>query len=73
MSEKLVIRGKVDESKHEGKRSEVRRMQEAENQLHEFYELPRNQVNHEDNLNHLDGYWYKGTYFHKGVGQRRKV
>ena len=41
MSEKLIIKGKVDESKHEGKASEIRRMQEAENQVREWlYETP---------------------------------
>lgn len=36
MSEKLIIKGKVDDSKHEGKISELKRIAEAENQLREW-------------------------------------
>lgn len=28
-----------------------------------------NAARHQDNLNRLHGYFYKGTYYHKGVGQ----
>lgn len=32
----------------------------------------QNRVNHLDNLRHLDGYFYHGTYFVDGVGRPGK-
>ena len=76
MGAEKFITGKVDDSRHEGRAAERRRLQETDQQLHDFYEgvdvIPRNQQNHQDNLNRLHGYYYKGTYYHQGVGQKSK-
>lgn len=40
MSKEKFISGKKDDCKHEGKRGEIKRIQEAENQLKDYWQQP---------------------------------
>lgn len=80
MAVEKFIRGKVDEAHHVGRAGNTRRLQEAEHKL-AVYEQDMapgvdysvtNMQRHQDNLSRLHGFYYKGTYFHHGVGQKRK-
>lgn len=79
MAVEKFIRGKVDNGHHDGLYANTKRLQQAEAELKDFLETPNevvlfdsNRQRHQDNLSRLHGYFYKGTYFHHGVGQPSK-
>ena len=79
MAAEKFIRGKVDSCAHDGRRSNVRRLEAAiyhENNWQDEIIEPDSPVVMQPNVEYhiqnrriLHGVFYKGTYYHHGVGQ----
>lgn len=76
MAVEKFITGKHDSGRHDGRYANVKREQAADFELQDFLQsdviFEDNHTRHQDNLNHLHGVYYKGTFYWHGVGQKGK-
>lgn len=85
--EKFNAKPHHDNPNHAGRHSHEMRMQAADYELESYlngeYDEPQelvegqetilfNRIRHQENLSRLHGYFYKGTYYHHGVGQKNE-